>query len=137
MPIRAGWFTPMLHVASIEASIAWYERLGFELVDTDRRVPIGWARMHCQGGAVMFLRAEEAVDSKAQAVMFWMYVADLPLMRDELRAQGVETGEIEYPDHGPWGEVHLRDPDGYFVGIVHWGEKEHTEWLARIGREAV
>jgi hypothetical protein len=38
----------------------FYPLLGFELIDqmgeSDR---LGWARMHCEDGALMFLRAEE------------------------------------------------------------------------------
>lgn len=30
--LLAGWHTPMLHVRSVEASIAFYALLGFELV---------------------------------------------------------------------------------------------------------
>lgn len=34
-------------------------------------------------------------------------------------------------------ELYLADPDGYHLGIMHWSDKEHTEWLQRIGREAI
>jgi catechol 2,3-dioxygenase-like lactoylglutathione lyase family enzyme len=135
--LKAGWFTPMLHVGSIERSIEFYERLGFELIDTDHCVPIGWARMHCEGGAVMFLRGEEPAERRESAVLFYMYTADLPGLRAQLLTSGVDVPEICFPDYGPSGEVHLRDPDDYFIGIAHWGEKEHTEWLQRIGRNSV
>lgn len=137
MTINAGWYTPMLHVAAIERSIPFYERLGFELVDTDRCEPIGWARLHCQGGAVMLLRGEQPIDPRAQAVLFYMYTPDLPAFRARLVAAGVDASEIRYPDHGPSGEIYLADPDGYRLGVVHWGEQEHSAWLARIGRDAV
>jgi catechol 2,3-dioxygenase-like lactoylglutathione lyase family enzyme len=134
---KAGWFTPMLHVSSIERSIPFYELLGFELVDTDRCEPLGWARLHCQGGAVMMLRAEEAMNPRVQAVMFVMYTPDLPEFRERLIEQRIEVSNIEFPDHGPSGEVYLEDPDGYRLCVVHWGEKEHAEWLKRIGRDSV
>lgn len=132
-----GWYTPMLRVAQIERSIPFYEQLGFELIDTDRCAPIGWARMHCQGGALMLLRNDEGMNPKAQAVMFYMYTPDLPAFHTQLREKGVKVSEIQYPDHGPSGEVYLVDPDGYQLGIMHWSDKEHTEWLKRIGRESV
>lgn len=47
---KAGWLTPLLHVANIETSIRFYELLGFSTIDTDRAKPLGWARMHCEGG---------------------------------------------------------------------------------------
>ena len=64
--VKAGWATPMFWVADIDRSIRFYELLGFEVIDTDRCEPLGWARIHCEGGAVMFLRAEEPVDPEAQ-----------------------------------------------------------------------
>jgi catechol-2,3-dioxygenase len=69
--------------------------------------------------------------------MFYMYTPDLPALRERLVEKGVKVSPIQYPDHGPSGEVYLSDPDGYYLGIMHWGDKEHTEWLQRIGREAV
>jgi hypothetical protein len=78
MSAKVGTSTPLLHVAEIERSIRFYELLGFTTVDTDRCKPLGWARMHCEGGAVMFLRADEPVDPSAQAVLLYMYTPDRP-----------------------------------------------------------
>jgi catechol 2,3-dioxygenase-like lactoylglutathione lyase family enzyme len=133
--IKAGWATPLMHVAEIERSIAFYRKLGFVVVDTDRGEPLGWARLHCEGGAVMLLRAEEPVDGAAQAVSLTMYTEDLPAMRAQLLAEGVEVPAIAYPEYLPKGEVRLRDPDGYGVGIVHWSDAEHSAWLKRIESE--
>jgi catechol 2,3-dioxygenase-like lactoylglutathione lyase family enzyme len=139
MIVKAGWSTPMLHVNSVEESIKFYERLGFELIDTDRCKPIGWARIHCEGGAMMFLRAEDddRVDPTNQGVMFYMYTPDLPAFREKLVADGVEVSEIKRPPYMPSGEVYLKDPDGFVVGVGHWSDKEHAEWLKRIGRTSV
>ena len=52
---KAGYLTPLLHVADIDTSIRFYELLGFKVVDTDRCEPLGWARLHCEGAAIMFL----------------------------------------------------------------------------------
>ncbi len=137
MAPSAGWFTPMLHAMDLARSIRFYETLGFELIDTDRGEPLGWARLHCQGGAVMLLRAECAPEVEKQGVLFYMYSPDLPSYRQQLIEAGLSPSAIEYPDHGPSGEIYLRDPDGYFIGIAHWSDKEHSEWLKRIGREKV
>ncbi|WKW10968.1 VOC family protein [Pseudogemmatithrix spongiicola] len=137
MAATAGWFTPMLHAMDLARSIRFYETLGFELIDTDRCEPLGWARLHCQGGAVMLLRAEHPPEIDKQGVMFYMYADDLPPYRQRLVDAGLEPTEIQYPDHGPSGEIYLRDPDGYFIGVAHWGEKEHSEWLKRIGRTSI
>ena len=69
MSAKAGYSTPMLHVAEIEQSIPFYELLGFKTIHTEECNPLGWARLHCDdGSAVMFLRAEHAIDASAQGV---------------------------------------------------------------------
>lgn len=135
MPPRAEYSTPLLHVESVERSITFYERLGFETVDNDRCTPLGWARLHCQGGAIMLLRAEEPVDQTAQAVLLYMYTPDLKGLREHLIAGGIHASEIRHPHYMPSGEVRADDPDGYCVLIAHWGETEHAAWLERIGRK--
>ncbi len=47
MTAKAAYSTPMLHVASIETSIALYELMGFATIDTDRGTPLGSTRLHC------------------------------------------------------------------------------------------
>jgi len=133
-PAKAGWWTPMLHVKSIERSIPFYEQLGFELIDTDRCEPIGWARMHCEGGAVMFLRAEEEVDPSEAPVIFVLYTPALAALREQLLAAGIAVSEIKRPEYMPSGTMHLSDPDGFSLEICHWGDEEHTAWMERIGR---
>jgi hypothetical protein len=135
MTTKAGWATPMFHVRELEGSIGFYELLGFQTIDTDRCHPLGWARLHCEGGAIMFLRAEEghAVDPSVQGVSLTMYTPDLKGMREQLIAWGVAAREISYPVYLPSGEMQLMDPDGYRVAIVHWGKEEHEAWKKRIG----
>jgi hypothetical protein len=132
--VKAGYSTPMLHVAEIENSIRFYELLGFATVDTDRCKPLGWARLHCEGGAVMFLRAEDGhkMDPAAQAVMLVMYTPDLPALCEHLMANGVKVPPIRFPGYMPSGEIQLADPDGYSVTVVHWGKTEHEAWEKRI-----
>jgi len=136
MSIKAGYSTPMLHVGEVERSIRFYELLGFETIDTDRCEPLGWARLHCEGGAIMFLRAEEPMDGSKQAVMLCMYTPDLAVLREELLANGINVPAIRYPEYVPSGEFQIADPDGYAVTVVHWGKPEQEAWEKRIGRKA-
>lgn len=128
--------TPILHVAEIERSITFYEKLGFRLIDDDGCKPIGWARMHCASGDVMFLRAEETIDATRQGFFFYLYTPELAALRDELVAKGVTVSEIKHPPYMPSGAVNLRDPDGYFLEIAHWGEKEHARWEEHLQQRA-
>jgi hypothetical protein len=130
----------MLHVAEIERSNRFYELLGFTAMDTDRCTPLGWARLHCDGGAVMFLRAEHPVDASAQAFMLYMYTPDLPGLREQLLAGGVNVPPIKYPGYMPSGEIQVADPDGYAILVSHWGAAEQQTWEsgspARSNRKA-
>jgi predicted enzyme related to lactoylglutathione lyase len=126
----------MLHVAEIERSIRFYELLGFTTMDTDRAQPLGWARMHCEGGAVMFLRAEEPLDDSPCGVMLYMYTPDLTGLREHLLAGGVKVPPIRRPEYMPSGEISITDPDGYLIMVGHWGKSEHEAWEKRIGAKA-
>lgn len=132
---RAGWSTPLLHVRDVAASIRFYEKLGFDFIDAEgENGSIGWARVHCEGGALMFLRAEPGHEMKPaeQGILLILYTEDLPSLRAHLLTQGIECPEIEFPDFMPSGALTLRDPDGYCVGINHWSQKEHDQWLLQI-----
>jgi catechol 2,3-dioxygenase-like lactoylglutathione lyase family enzyme len=141
MPPKAGYSTPLLHVADIARSLRFYELLGFETIDTEGDPScLGWARMHCEGGALMFLAAEEdhgARDSGhgPDRILFYLYTPDLPGLREHLVAQGVEVSPIKYPDYMRSGEVMLKDPDGYVVLVGHWGKPEHEAWERRLAEK--
>jgi hypothetical protein len=94
MNIHVGNSTPLLEVDEIESSIRFYELLGFSAVDTDREEPLGWARMHCEGGAVMFLRAGGPADASAQTVSLCMYTPDLAgLARVSIGQRSLRTAD--------------------------------------------
>ncbi len=132
MGVKASFSTPMLHVMEIERSLDFYELLGFVTVDTDRGKPLGWARLHCEGGALMFVRAEHAVDPRAQGILLYMYAPDLMALRAELQRSGLAVPPIGYPEYMPSGEMRLVDPDGYSVIVAHWGKSEQEAWEKRI-----
>jgi len=134
MPPKAGYSTPLYHVAEIERSIHFYELLGFTLIDTDRCTPIGWARMHCEGGAIMFLRAEHPFDASGQFAYLAMYTPDLPGLCEHLLANGVRVPPIKYPEYMPSGMIEMTDPDGYKLGIHHWGKAEQEAWERRLAQ---
>jgi catechol 2,3-dioxygenase-like lactoylglutathione lyase family enzyme len=137
MTVKAGYWTPLLHVADIERSLRFYSLLGFETADVEpAEGTIGWARMHCEGGALMFLCAEEERDpSQQDRILFALYTDDLPALRAQLKEAGVEVGEIGYPPYMPSGELCVRDPDGYVLFINHWSETEHGAWLQDVERK--
>ena len=128
MTAKAGYSTPMLHVADIARSLRFYELLGFETIDTQGDGDqLGWARMHCEGGAIMFLAAEPG-HASPPALMLVMYAPDLAELREHLLANGIKASAITYPGYMPSGEINFRDPDGNFLSICHWGKAEQDKW---------
>jgi predicted enzyme related to lactoylglutathione lyase len=132
MPPQVYYSTPLIHVKSIEDSIRFYQLLSFKVIDTDGCEPIGWARLHHEGGAVMFLRAEGPIDPRKQAFALYMYTPDLAALCAHLEASGVQVPAPSHPPYMRGGEVLLRDPDGYATFIGHWGEPEQKAWEARL-----
>ena len=129
MTPKAGYYTPLLHVKSIEDSMRFYALLGFETIDQmGEPGHLGWARMHCEGGALMFLLADEPHPGRKCEVLFAMYTEDLPAFREYLLANGVEAPAITYPEYMPSGTLEIVDPDEYILGIHHWSDKEHETW---------
>jgi hypothetical protein len=88
--------------------------------------------MHCDGGAVMFLRAEEPLDPVRVTTMLYMYTADLVALREQLLAAGIKVPPIKRPPYMPSGEIQMPDPDGYSVLVAHWGKSEQEAWEKRI-----
>ena len=132
---KAAWSTPLLHVRDVAASIRFYEKLGFQFIDAEgENGSFGWARVHCEGGALMFLQAGDGheMNPAAQGILLVLYTEDLPALRAHLVGHGIECPEIEFPNYMPSGALTIRDPDGYCVAINHWDQKEHDEWLKRI-----
>ncbi len=119
----------MLHVADIRRSIHFYGLLGLDLMDYegDPRCP-GWARMHSEGGDLMFLLAETPMKVSEQAFFLYLYTEELTTLREQLLANGVEVSEIHRPPYMQSGELFIADPDGYKVFVGQWGATEHQRW---------
>jgi catechol 2,3-dioxygenase-like lactoylglutathione lyase family enzyme len=118
---------PMIHVADVERSAAFYRHLGF---DIGNYVPRGGSRMEWawlyapkaaewkRGPNLMLTRSSEPVDQDAQAVLFYLYAADLKTLRQHLLENGIAASEITFPDYLPNGECRVVDPDGYVLMIA-------------------
>jgi hypothetical protein len=127
MAPKAGYPTTMLHVADVERSLLFYALLGYETIDTLGEPP-GWARLHCEGGAIMLLLAEVPLDPGRKAVPIYMYTPDLRGLREHLVANGVTPSAISHPEYMKSGEMCVEDPDGHVIFVGHWGREEHAEW---------
>ncbi len=113
---------PLMAVRSVPRSIEFYGKLGFAVLNT--HTPEGgtepvWAELHAGGAHLMISRAQEAIDAAKQAVLFYLYTADVDAFRAELLGKGVQAGAVEYPFWAPRGEYRVEDPDGYVLMVTH------------------
>jgi catechol 2,3-dioxygenase-like lactoylglutathione lyase family enzyme len=124
-----GALVPMAHVSDIDGSVAFYRLLGFEIGNyVPPEGPIEWVWLYApkaadwkRGPNLMLTRSSRPIDAEAQHVLFYLYAADLPALRDRLLAEGIKAGEISYPEYLPAGEFCLADPDGYTLMIAQAG----------------
>ena len=104
---------PMAHVADVSRSIAWYEKLGFSVLNT--LVPEGRPRAYLRSGGadLMLVRSARPMNPGAQDVLFYLYTQGVAGYRESLTALGLEPGELSYPPYARHGEFRIDDPDGY------------------------
>ena len=115
---------PMVSVADVERSIAFYHHLGFEIGNTftcEGETKPSWAWLQSGGASLMLAAANEPLANK-QTVLFYVYTEDVAAARVSLIEAGLKPGEIGTPFYAPQGEFELLDPDGYIVMITHMGD---------------
>lgn len=133
--MHVGCVTPILNVSDIEASLEWFERLGWrtrwtygtEANEGDRA---GFASVGC-GAAEIFLcrngqgsrggpRPRHPGDDDTGGVWMTWWV-QTPAHVDEAHALARELGldVTRPPADEPWGvrEFHLRHPDGHMFRV--------------------
>ena len=119
--MKTRQLVPMLSVADVERSIAFYRHLGFELGNTfappDAMKP-SWAWLRSGDAQLMVAAASEPAAAQ-QAVLFYVYTDDVAAARASLVEAGLNPGAIRTPFYAPRGEFELKDPDGYVVMVTH------------------
>ena len=112
----------MLFVKSVPRSIEFYNKLGFEVLNTftpSERTEPSWACLESGGARLMVSTASHPVSASPQALILYVYCEDVAAFHTELQNQGLEVGKIEYPFYNPRGEFRVVDPDGFDVTITH------------------
>jgi catechol 2,3-dioxygenase-like lactoylglutathione lyase family enzyme len=109
---------PYAHVADVARSIAFYERLGLEVVGTHEPDGVlAWAHLANGDARIMLARAGGEIEADDQAVLFYCWTDDVQAVAEEFGKR------VTHPFYMPRGEVRLTDPDGYVVLV---GEVERA-----------
>ena len=125
---------PFVHVADVEASLAFYALLGFtrRRALKDAHGHTFWALAQSDKAEIMFARADGPIDPGQQAVIFYMYSIDVARLRSHLLGNGLHDGgafrgakgpndgrrvafQVAHPHYMQAGEFRVADPDGYCI----------------------
>jgi catechol 2,3-dioxygenase-like lactoylglutathione lyase family enzyme len=107
---------PIVRVQDVERSIDFYRRLGFVMrnkLESDGHVV--WTWLESGKTYLMLNRSPGPMAPGARDVLLYLYSSDLVAYRDQLSADGIKVGPIEYPPYMPEGEFSIEDPDGYCI----------------------
>jgi catechol 2,3-dioxygenase-like lactoylglutathione lyase family enzyme len=116
---RIRRLVPFVHVDDVERTIAFYHRLGFTVASVYhyRERPV-WATLRSDDAELMVSTDGPPIDPDRQGVLFYLYSDDLPALRGQLLAAGIDAGEIVDGTPGPSHELRLLDPDGYVLMVA-------------------
>ena len=120
---------PMIRVADVERSTAFYRLLGFEIGNkVPPSGPPHWAWLYTPkvanwkvGPNLMLVRGKLEVKPDSELVLFYLYARNFVELRNCLVAEGVKVSEISYPEYLPEGEFRTEDPDGYCLMVAQSG----------------
>ena len=114
-------FMPHAFVRDMRASLAFYEKLGFELSNSfapEGADAPGWCWLSSECGELMLGTATKPIIAEQQGVLFYAYCDDVAATREKLVEDGLEAGPITAPFYNPGGEFELKDPDGYSIWVA-------------------
>lgn len=112
---------PMLPVTSVPRSIAFYEKLGFNVGNShtpERASDPFWAWLYSGSAHLMINQADGPIQATRHSASIWIYTRDVESAHAALQSRGFEVGAVDYPFYNPGGEFHVHDPDGYAIYIA-------------------
>jgi catechol 2,3-dioxygenase-like lactoylglutathione lyase family enzyme len=113
---------PMLPVTSIEASVEFYERLGFGV--EQRNDGWGWAMLRFDECRLMLDRSINTDPAAPRQSVLYLYPEKIAEYHEHLRTSGLAIPELEVTFYG-MTEFRLEDPDGnrLWIGQNTSGQK--------------
>lgn len=122
MTMQTRQLVPMISVADVDRSIAFYQQFGFAVGNTfapEGAPKPSWAWLYCGDAQLMLSAASKRIVAEQQSVLFYLYTEDVATARASLVEAGLSPGEIRTEFYAPRGEFELVDPDGYILMITH------------------
>ena len=122
--MQAHLLTPIINVADIDASFAWFERFGWQK-RWDYGEPPSFGVVG-NGPCEIFL-CQNAQGGRGPGLGAWMtmWVTNVDAVYENCQAQGIEV--IRPPTDEPWNvrEMHVRHPDGHVFRVSQSAPHDH------------
>jgi uncharacterized glyoxalase superfamily protein PhnB len=114
MTLRAA--TPMIHVPDVRATAAWYERIGFTLLETysDGGEGLSFAILSAGSARLMLNQGGRPSTAERREVDLYVNVEDVDQLFASLRGQVRVVEEVQDADYG-MREFIIRDPNGFWI----------------------
>jgi uncharacterized glyoxalase superfamily protein PhnB len=107
--MKLSRLTPMLPVKYLPASVAFYEKLGFQV--EQRRDDWGWAMLRCDECRLMLDQSINLHPTAPRQSVIYLYPDDIATYHRQARANGLSVPELDVTFYG-LTEFRLDDPDG-------------------------
>jgi len=105
----------MIHVPDVPATIAWYESVGFTVVDTaEDGGAVNWALLAFGAGRVMFSSGGQPSTAARREVDLYIHTTDVDDLYARLKGQ-VTVQEEPHDTFYGMRELILRDCNGFWV----------------------
>ena len=100
---------PMLPVASLAASVPFYEKLGFTV--QERNDTWGWASLRCGNAQLMLDQSIRLHAGIPKLSVLYLYPDDVHAFHDRARRNGLVVPDIDATFYD-MDEFRIEDPDG-------------------------
>lgn len=100
---------PMQPVSDLEASVAFYRKLGF--VVEQRRDDWGWAQLRCGACQLMLDRSINTHAGAPRGAVLYLYPGDITVFHRQAQDNGLPLPPLDTTFYG-MTEFRVEDPDG-------------------------
>ena len=117
MQIGVQAAVPVLYVRSVEPAEEFYALFGYAPLHSGRDGDARWSYLQAGEQTLLLACVQPPLIQAELPLLIYLYVTDLPGLRERLTTAGHPYELAGHPEHAPGGEIRTRDPDGNVVLI--------------------
>lgn len=127
---------PVLQVSDVEASAAFYERLGFRCHGAWRHQDVAQFAILQRGPVTLAVQHDRGATRPRSGLAAYIYVDDVAALHTEFSELGADVGAIRTGNEYGCDDFDLIDPDGYTLAFGQDLKPIHGPGLAAVPVEA-